>query len=246
MMRTLVVDDEAPARAHLIRLLSAHPDVEVVGEAANGLAALEHITEDAPAVLFLDIEMPGLNGFDVIGEIKIPPITVFATAFDEYAVRAFEANAIDYLLKPVQPTRLAQALDKVRTTLMAPAERYRASLQQTLATVTRGVPAKIVGRRGNRLILLSPKEILYTLIEDQLTFLHTSSDRFTTDRTIADLEALLASAGFFRVSRATIVNLNYARELVRWTSGTWKVRLTNGVELDVSRERARELKARLL
>ena len=197
MMRTLVVDDEAPARAHLIRLLSAHPDVEVVGEAANGLAALERITEHAPAVLFLDIEMPGLNGFDVIREINIPPITVFATAFDEYAVRAFEANAIDYLLKPVQAARLAQALDKVRTTLTAPAERYRASLQHTLATVNRGVPAKIVGRRGTRLILLSPKEILYATIEDQLVFLHTANDRFTTDRTIADLDTLLAPARSF-------------------------------------------------
>jgi two-component system LytT family response regulator/two-component system response regulator LytT len=246
MIRALVVDDEAPARAHLIRLLSAHADVEVVAEAANGLDALERLAEQRPGVMFLDIEMPGLSGFDVLGELSAPPITVFATAFDEYAVRAFEANAIDYLLKPVQAARLAQTLDRVRATVAAAGAGYRASLQQTLAAVYRGVPARIVGRRGTRLILLSPKEILYASIEDQLVFLHTASDRFTTDRTMADLEALLASADFFRVSRAAVVNLNYARELVPWASGTWKVRLTNGVELDVSRDRARELKARLL
>lgn len=246
MITSLIVDDEAPARAQLARLLLAHPDIRVVAESTNGLEALEHIAEHRPDVLFLDIEMPGLNGFEVLNQVSEPPVTVFATAFDEYAIRAFDANAIDYVLKPIHAARLSQAIDKVRAALMAPMDAYRTVLRQALTAVTSHVPAKLVGRRGNRLVLLSPKDILYATIEDRLAFLHTATERFMTDRTVAELEALLAPSGFVRVSRSTIVNLHHARELLPWSSGTWKVRLANGTELDVSRDRARDLKTRLL
>jgi two-component system LytT family response regulator len=177
MITSLIADDEAPARAHLIRLLSVHPDVQVMGEASNGLEALEQINAHRPSMVFLDIEMPGLSGFDVLSELSAPPIVVFATAFDEYAVRAFEANAIDYLLKPVQAGRLAQTLNRVRATLRASTDGHRAALRQKLATVNAGVPTRIVGRRGARHILLSPKQNLYATIDDQLTFKHTTTER---------------------------------------------------------------------
>jgi DNA-binding LytR/AlgR family response regulator len=246
MITSLIIDDEAPARSYLVRLLSAHADIEVAGEASNGLEALEQIVERRPDVIFLDIEMPGLNGFEVLSQLRAPPITIFATAFDEYAVRAFEANALDYLLKPIQPARLSQTLDKVRTRTNAPREAYDSSLRRAVATVNGRPSAKIVGRRGKRMILLSPREVVYAAIEDQLAFLHTATERFATDRTLSELDELLAPAGFVRVSRAALVNLNYARELLPSTSGTWTIKLANGVELDVSRDRARDLKARLL
>ena len=181
----------------------------------------------------------------MLAQLATPPHTVFTTAFDEYAVRAFDANAVDYLMKPIQALRLAQTLDRMRERLSRPDERIQASLQNALKELKVGVPAKVAARRGQRIILLAPKEIVYAGVEDQLVFLHTASERFSTDRTIAQLEALLAPAGFFRVSRSAIVNLHYARELLPWASGTWKVKLASGVEIDVSRERARSLKARL-
>lgn len=243
MISSIIVDDEKHARAHLRRLLSAHSDVHVIGEAAHGLEALERASALRPHVMFLDIEMPGLNGFQVISELRRPPITVFATAFDKYAIQAFDANALDYLLKPVQPERLAQALTKVRSMMDGSYEAYCADLHKTASSLA--APTKLAGKRGNRLILLSPKEVLYVAIDAQLTFFHTSTERFLTDRTITELEQVLAPVGFVRINRSTLVNLQYARELLPWSSGTNRIKLSNGTELDVSRERARALKERL-
>jgi two-component system LytT family response regulator len=245
MIRSLIVDDEQPARQQLTRLLREHADVQVVGEAANGLEALQLVADSHPDVMFLDIEMPGLSGFDVLAQLTTPPLTVFTTAFDEYAVRAFEANAVDYLMKPIQAARLAQALDRMRERLSRPDPGVHDALQRALKMLRVAAPAKVAARRGSRIILLAPKEIVYGGVDEELVFLHTATERFSTDRTIAQLEQLLAPAGFFRISRSAIVNLHYARELLPWTSGTWKVKLTGGVELDVSRERARSLRARL-
>jgi two-component system, LytTR family, response regulator len=245
MMRSLIVDDEQPARRQLMRLLREHADVEVIGEAANGLEALQHLVDARPDVMFLDIEMPGLSGFEVLAQLSTPPLTVFTTAFDEYAVRAFDANAVDYLMKPIQAARLAQTLERMRERMSRPDPRIQDALQNALTSLGVGAPAKVAARRGSRIILLAPKEIVYAGVADQLVFLHTATERFSTDRTIAELEQLLTPAGFFRISRSAIVNLHYARELLPWASGTWKVKMTSGVELDVSRERARSLKTRL-
>lgn len=243
MITSLIVDDEQPARAHLRRLLAAHADIDVIGEAAHGVEALERISTLQPDMMFLDIEMPGLNGFQVVSELRRPPLTVFATAFDKYAIQAFDANALDYVLKPVQPERLAQALTKVRSTMRGSHEAYRDELRKTASSLA--APTKLTGRRGNRLILLSPKEVLYVSIDAQLTFFQTSTDRFLTDRTITELEQVLAPVGFVRVNRSTLVNLQHARELLPWTSGTYRIKVSNGAELEVSRERARALKKRL-
>src|SRR5688572_18387479 len=135
MIRSLIVDDEQPARQQLGRLLRVHADVQVIGEATNGLEALQHIADARPDVIFLDIEMPGLTGFDVLAQLAAPPMTVFTTAFDEYAVRAFDANAVDYLLKPIQAARLAQTLEKMRERMSQPDARIQDSLQNALKTL---------------------------------------------------------------------------------------------------------------
>jgi DNA-binding LytR/AlgR family response regulator len=187
--------------------------------------------------------MPELTAFDLLAELREPPLVVFATAYDEYAVKAFESNAIDYLLKPILPARLAKTIEKLRTTLEKPRREYEPLLRSVLSQLRTGPPAKLAARRGKRIVLLSPKEILYARIEDEIVFFHSQTERFATDRTITELEELLAPAGFCRISRSAIINLAYARELVPWSSGTWKVKLTNNTELDVSRERARDLKS---
>jgi len=243
--RCLIVDDEDLARQQITRLLAAQPNFQVIGEARNGVEALELIPELKPEVVFLDIEMPGLNGFDMLAQLRESPLIVFATAYDEFAIRAFDANAIDYLLKPIQSARLAQALEKVQTNLLRSSDQYQASLSATLATLRPGPPAKLAGRRGKRIVLLSPKEIIYAAIEDKLVFLYTETERYLTDRTIVELDQLLTPAGFFRISRAAVVNLEHARELLPWFSGTWRLKLSNQVELDVSRDRSRLLRSKI-
>jgi two-component system, LytTR family, response regulator len=242
MIRAVVVDDEELARRSLIAALSDEHILEIVAEASNGLEALERIAEHEPDVVFLDIEMPGLNGFEVIENLNATPLIVFVTAYDEYAVRAFEANAIDYLLKPIQPQRVHQAVERVRAALEKGTAANGDALHKLLAELKPAPPRKIAARKGKRIVLLSLKEVMHATIEDKLVFLHTCTGRFLSDKSIGELERFLEPGGFFRISRGELVNLEYVREIVPWFSGTYKVRLSTGAELDVSRERARRLK----
>ncbi len=242
-MRALIVDDEDPARVHLTRLLAGMPDIVIVGEARNGVEALEQIAEQAPDVVFLDIEMPGLNGLEVVRQLGAnPPRIVFATAFDQFAVKAFEANAADYLLKPIQADRVRKTVERLREALRAGAP--TAPLRAVLAALHPPL-TKLAVRKGKRILLLSPPDVLYISIDDKLVFAHTMAERFLVDRTIAELEEMLADMGFLRVSRGDLVQLEHVQEMMPWFSGTWRIKLKNGVELDVSRDRAKELKHRL-
>ena len=241
MMRVLIVDDEDPARAHLIRLLAAEPDIVVVGEARNGIEALEQIAEHAPDVVFLDVEMPGLNGLEVSRQLgSKPPRIVFATAYDQFAVKAFEENAVDYLLKPIQADRVRKTLDRLREAAVAPKPAPKVVPKQLHSPLT-----KLAVRKGKRILLLSLPDILYISIADKLVFAHTMGERFLVERTIAELEEILADSGFLRISRGDIVQLEHVQEVMPWFSGTWRVKLKSGVDLDVSRDRAKDLKHRL-
>ena len=244
MIKILIVDDEEPARIQLRRLLVSDPGIQVVGEAVNGIEALEQIPELRPDVVFLDIEMPGLNGFEVAGNLVNPPLIVFATAFDEFAVKAFEENALDYVLKPVQAKRIAQTLGRVRTALGSDRSEYDSAMRDMLSLVDRerDAPiARLAARRGKRIIVLNLQEIMYLGIDDKLVFAHVGKERFLVEKTVSELERILQGAGFYRLSRGELVNLSHVRELLPWFSGTYRVKLNDGAELDVSRDRARGL-----
>ncbi len=249
-IRTLLVDDEDLARLALRRALDAGSgDIEIVGEATNGIEAVEMIGELRPDLVLLDIEMPGLNGFEVVRQIaglKDFPAIVFATAYDEYAVRAFEANAVDYLLKPVQPERLERALNRVRERRNAAAgmrdEAEQHSRVKELAKERVGPLRRLAARRGKRIVIVPLREVIRVEIEDKLVFAVTATDRLLIEKSISELEELLEPSGFLRISRSELVNLETVKELVPWFSGTWRVKLSNGEERDVSRERARQLK----
>jgi DNA-binding LytR/AlgR family response regulator len=244
MIRVLLVDDEEPARIQLRRMLESDGSVEVVGEAANGIEALERIPELRPDVVFLDIEMPGLNGFEVAGNLVNPPLIVFATAFDEFAVKAFEENALDYVLKPVQAKRIAQTLARIRTALGPGRSEYDGAMREVLSRVDRdrNTPVtRLAGRRGKRIIVLNLSEVMYLGIEDKLVFGHVGKERYLVEKTVGELEQMLSGAGFYRISRGELVNLAHVRELAPWFSGTYRVKVGDGVELDVSRDRARGL-----
>jgi len=243
-IRTLIVDDEDLARQAVRQMLESANGIEIVGEAANGVEALGMIAELRPELVLLDIEMPGFDGFEVVLQLEKPPAIVFATAYDEYAVRAFEANAIDYLLKPIRPERLTRALERVRQRLEGPAAAAQAtsSAVKDVARERSGPPRRLAARRGKRIVIVPLREVLRVEIEDKLVFAVTASDRLLVEKTIAELEQSLQPAGFLRISRSELVNLEAVKELVPWFSGTWRVKLSNGEERDVSRERARNLK----
>jgi two-component system, LytTR family, response regulator len=251
MIRTLLVDDEELARATLKRALLAAPEFagfEIVGEAANGVEALEAVEEYRPDLIFLDIEMPGFGGFEVIQQLSNVPAIVFVTAYDEYAVRAFEANALDYLLKPVQPERLQRALGRIRQRFTASAAERSREQDERMAEVialaaNRSGPLKrIAARRGKRIAIVPLREIVRIEIEDKLVFACTAKERLLIEKSIGELEELLQPSGFLRISRGELVNLEMVRELAPYFSGTWRVKLANGEERDVSRERAKQLK----
>jgi two-component system LytT family response regulator len=248
MIRTLLVDDEELARSALRRALNAAPEFEgfeIVGEAANGVEALEAIEEHRPDLVFLDIEMPGFGGFEVIQQLSNVPAIVFVTAYDEYAVRAFEANALDYLLKPVQPDRLQRALGRIRQRFAArSAERSREQDARIAEIVAhRSGPLKrLAARRGKRIVIVLLREIVRIEIEDKLVFACTAKERLSLEKSLGELETMLQPVGFLRISRSELVNLEMVRELAPYFSGTWRVKLANGEERDVSRERAKQLK----
>jgi two-component system LytT family response regulator len=241
MIRMLLVDDEELARSTMRRALAAIPDIEIAGEAGNGVEAIETIAELRPDAVLLDIEMPGFNGFEVVQQLANPPIIVFVTAYDEYAVRAFDANAIDYLLKPVQPERLETTLARVRERLAARVPEQNKGVAE-IARQRSGPIRRLAARRGKRIAIVPLREVNRIEIEDKLVFACTPTERLLIEKTIGELETLLEPSGFLRISRGELVNLDKVSELMPWFSGTWRVRLSNGEERDVSRERAKQLK----
>ena len=239
-MRVLIADDEDLARASLRRAMAAFPDIEIVRECANGLQAVEAIPALRPDCVFLDIEMPGLDGFEVLQQITDPPLVVFVTAYDEYAVKAFETEALDYILKPFEGERLERAIGRVRDKLAGSERAGEVAAQY--ATRRAGPVRRLAAKRGNRFVIVPMKDVLRIAIDDKLVFAYTATEHFLVEKTIAELETLLEPSGFLRISRAELVNVEMVRELIPWFSGCWRVRLAGGGEHDVSRERAKKLR----
>jgi DNA-binding LytR/AlgR family response regulator len=242
-MRTLIVDDEAPARARLKRLLTGIEGVELVGEAIDGVRAVEMIETLSPDLVLLDIQMPGLDGFGVIEALQDPPPVVFVTAYDEYAIRAFEVNALDYLLKPFSRARLEQAIRRAQAARSE--EREFATqfgpLLKSLAAQGRYL-TRLAVRDRDRIRVLGADEVDWIDIEEEQVMVHVGDNAFRIRRTLAELESRLDPTTFFRAHRSAIVNLDRVKEVIPWFKGSHKLRLTSGAEMDLSRARARVLR----
>lgn len=240
-LRTLLVDDERPARDRLRQLLAGRDEVEIVGEAEDGVQAIERIQELMPDLVLLDIQMPGCNGLEVAASLGRPrPAIVFCTAFDQYAVDAFEVHAIDYLLKPVNRARLHAALDRVQDRAAGTdRELDRASRAEPLS------PSRFLARYGARFRVVSRSDVVAFTFHDGLTRLHTASEQLTMQPTLAALARRLDTATFLQVSRGAIVNLDAVREAKPYPDGTGDVIMTNGLVLPVTRRRWRVLMERL-
>lgn len=241
-LRVLLVDDERPARERLRRLLGAHQDLEIVGEASDGGQAIERIAELRPDLVLLDIEMPGCSGMEVVASLPAPrPRIVFCTAFDQYAVDAFELHAVDYLLKPVNRARLAQALERVRTLA---AEAPDSALDRAGASAG-AYPERFLAKRKSRFRVVPRDAVLHFSSEGGVTRLQTSEGHYWMQPTLTELEERLDPERFFRISRSTIVNLDAAREVVPYGGGYGEVELVDGSRLEVSRRRLKPLLERL-
>jgi len=244
MLRILIVDDEPAARDRLRQLLAAAADVEIVGEAGDGLEAIEKIAALTPDVVLLDIQMPGCSGLDVAASLAEPrPRIIFCTAYDEHALEAFELNAVDYLLKPINRTRLAAALDRVRAAKSAADDadlKVRATKSSASPRQTR-----FLAKHANRYHVIEDTAVLYFSVEDGMTKLVTAASHYWMDPSLNDLEARLDAASFFRISRHAIVNLHAVKQVVPQQGGAGQIVLSTGGTLDVSRRRFGELLEKL-
>ncbi len=241
-LRTLIVDDEPLARRRLRRLLEARPDVAVVGEADNGKAACGLIEAEHPDLVLLDVQMPGMSGFDVLAALRWRPRVVFVTAYDEYAVRAFDEQALDYVLKPVEPARLAKAIERAKAAADDSFDRVLEALARLRPSADR-----LAARQGAKITLVDPAAICFIRAEDKYTVVYTMDQEHVLDWTIEDLEATLDPRLFLRIHRSALVNITFVRELVTVEGGRFKVvmRDSRATALYASRNGAALLRERL-
>jgi two-component system, LytTR family, response regulator len=247
-LRALIVDDEPIARQVLREELEVLDSVDVVGEAENGEAALSLLNSESPDVMFLDIQMPVMNGFELLSRLQggRMPVVVMVTAYDQHAIRAFEAGAIDYLLKPVSQERLTQAMERASRLRRSPldvAERVVA-LQEISGPASGAAqqPRKVVGRLGEEYFLLNLAEILAFQAEGDITWIVTAKQRYYATHTLRAIEGRLANSAFRRIHRNTLININQIRKMSMITSQRWLVTLNNGDEFVVSKRQARNVR----
>ncbi len=248
-MKTLIVDDEPIARQILREELEVFPDVEIVGEADNGRQALERISELEPDLVFLDLQMPVMGGFEVVRKLGEPlPVIVIVTAFDEHAIAAFDAGAVDYLLKPVGELRLRRAVERARKLRRNPVENADAvaAIAAAVPPASAAASRKIVGRNGTEYFLLDPNEILAFQAEGELVWIVTAKQRLLATQNLRLTEEQLQGRQFRRVHRNAIVNVNHIRKMSAMSSQRWLITLSNSLQIVVSKRMAHNIRKDLL
>jgi two-component system, LytTR family, response regulator len=236
-MRVLIVDDEPIARRGLRRLLESESDVEIAGEAASGAAAIEAIEHVKPDLVFLDIQMPGIDGLEVvatIGPAKMPPV-VFVTAFDRYAIEAFDLNAADYVLKPVDPERFHRALARARKVVQGDRSDLEQRLSRLLASARPERTDRLVVRSTGRIQFVAVDDIDWVHAEDNYVRIYAKGETFLMRETVSHLEERLDPARFLRIRRSTIVRIDRIREIRPLLNGTFEVFLADGTRVVSSR-----------
>jgi len=252
-LRAYLVDDEPLALARLHRLLEESKLVEVVGSTTLPEEAVAALSADPPDVCFLDIQMPRLNGFDVLARLPHQPVVIFTTAHDQYALQAFRVNSVDYLLKPVDPESLERALKKVQALQdSGPPSQLdlRALLTQLTDSLRETKPEylkRIASRLGDRLWFLDLERVTHFYARDKLTFAASEGKAYCVDHSIAELEKKLDPKEFVRIHRSTVVSVAWVKEVASLPGGSLNIRLKDGknTDLTVARDRAREFKTRM-
>jgi two-component system LytT family response regulator len=249
-MKALLIDDERLARNELRRLLAAFPDVTIVGEAAHAAQARQQLAALAPDLLFLDVQMPGESGFELLASLEPPvPQVIFTTAYDEFAVKAFEFNALDYLLKPVDPARLAAAIEKLRARIVE--QNGDLALGSSVAAEPGDKPARLAAedkvfvREGDRCWFVEVKQIRLLESEGNYTRVHFDDAQPQLFRSLNAMEARLDPKYFFRANRRQIVNLAWIDKIEPWFSGGLLVYLKGGAKVELSRRQAQDFREKM-
>ena len=245
MIRTLIVDDEPVARQILREELETFPDIMIAGEAENGSQALQKISELHPDLVFLDLQMPVMSGFEVVRNLNgpSPPAVVIVTAFDQHAIEAFERGAIDYLLKPISEARLHKAVERARalhgkTAAIAENLSRITSVNETPSATRR----KVVGRVGSEYYLLDADDVLAFQAEGELVWIITMRQRLLASQSLRMIENHLREPQFQRVHRNAIVNVNHVRKMSALSSQRWLLTLSNSLQLVVSKRQAHSIR----
>ncbi|BCB02464.1 LytR/AlgR family response regulator transcription factor [Bacillus sp. KH172YL63] len=236
-MKVAIIDDEPYSREEMKHLLSGYPWVDVVGEASSAEKGLEIILTKEPDVLFLDIEMPGMSGVDLaeaLQKMKRKPQIVFATAYPDYALKAFRVEAVDYLLKPFEEEQLARTMERLKHVLKVEDKEQSPSI------------GKLAVQDEDKIVFINPKDILYIYREERETVICTEKKKYTCRLPIKDLEAKLTTYPFFRVHKSYLVQLPFVDELIPWGSGVYQLKVHGaGESIPVSRNYVKELRERL-
>ena len=241
-IRTAVVDDEDLARERLKGFLGNIKDVEIVGEASDGKEALALIEKEQPDLIFLDVEMPGQDGFCVYKSLEDPPHVIFATAYDSYAIKAFEVDAVDYLLKPFSQKRVEEAVCRIRERLQTDV-----NLGGSTASERPSYAVQIPVHTAKKIVILPVEDILWFAVESRLVYAYVNGRSYMTNFTLRDLEERLDPEVFFRAHKSRLVNLRQVKEVTRWFGGRFRLLMADdeGSEVELSRVQARTLRARL-
>ncbi len=244
-MKALIVDDEVIARRVLREELELLPGVEVVGEAADGREALQKIAKLQPDLVFLDLQMPVMSGFEVVRNLSAPviPVVVIVTAYDQHALEAFDAGAIDYLLKPVSEPRLRTAVARAQSLVGKPSE-IAAHVNKIASAAPSGYQPgrKIVGRSGEEYVLLDADEVLAFQAEGELVWIVTARQRLLATQSLRAIGEKVADSRFQRVHRNAIVNVNHIRKMSALSSQRWLITLSNALQLIVSKRQAHNIR----
>ena len=253
LINTIIVDDEKPAREELAYLLKGFPEINVIGQGRNGVDAVNLIKEHAPDLVFLDVQMPGLDGFGVLKKLverkmKVPHV-VFATAFDHYAVQAFDVNAVDYILKPFDKARISKAIARARKameTQIPATERLEQLVQQLgAARQTSSQPVKVLVKSQQRLLLVDAEDLILASVQDgMITVMAKDAEGTSNYRTLEELNAALDSDSFWRPHRSFLVNIHHIKEVVPWFKASYmlKMRDKKQTEVPVSRSQIKRMR----
>ena len=255
-LRAYLVDDEPLAIQRLERMLAGFGGLRVAGSASDPAQALEFLKSEAVDVLFLDIQMPAMNGFELLAQLDEPPFVIFTTAYDEYALQAFEVNSIDYLVKPIETAQLARAVKKLER--LRPVQKPDWQRDPELPVLLRqlaaslrgpgaGYPRRIASRSGERISFLDLDAVTHFVAQDKLTYAVAAGHRHCVDQTIAELERRLDPSRFLRIHRSALVNVDWIQEVNSWFAGKVVLSLKDPqrTQLSVARDRLRGLKSRL-
>jgi two-component system, LytTR family, response regulator len=247
MIRAVIVDDEQLARDRVKGFLKKIEDIQLVGEAADGSSAIEVIETQQPDLVVLDVQMPGIDGFSVLRGIKDPPHVIFATAYEEHAIKAFEVEALDYLLKPFSQTRLAEAVGRVRQRIADGRARSDPDAIARAAEPRHAYATQIPVHSARKILVVPVKDILWFAVESRLVYAHVEGRSLMTNFTLRELEERLDPQVFFRAHKSRLVNLEQVKEIARWFGGRFRLvmRDAQSSQVELSRVQARELRARL-